>query len=171
MISWLLYPLWYIPIYNCESWLFNQHQENWIASQKSVVQGAKTPEIARKRNSSIELETLKPWTPLEDSDYFLPLLSSLDHSETMTWWNGRLAVFRSPSWMLERGLLTRILYPAPEATYTVDSFKNELIWIPKKSSLDGDAPLLGVDCVPCLLLKYPYSRFLLLFFHSCTAGA
>lgn len=68
--------------------------------------------------------------------------------------------------MLERGLLTRILYPAPEATYTVDSFKGELIWIPKKSSLDGDAPLLGVDCVPCLLLKYPYSRFLLLFFHS-----
>lgn len=68
--------------------------------------------------------------------------------------------------MLERGLLTRILYPAPAPTYTVDSFKGELVWIPKKSSLDGDAPLLGVDCVPCLLLKYPYSRFLVLFFHS-----
>ena len=68
--------------------------------------------------------------------------------------------------MLERGFLTRILYPAPAPTYAVDSFKGELIWIPKKSSLDGDAPLLGVDCVPCLLLKYPYSRFLVLFFHS-----
>ncbi|CAJ1378671.1 unnamed protein product [Effrenium voratum] len=67
---------------------------------------------------------------------------------------------------LQRGVLTRILYPAPEPSYSVDSFPGELVWVPKKSSLDGDAPGFGVDSVPCLLLKYPYSRFLVLFFHS-----
>ena len=68
--------------------------------------------------------------------------------------------------MLERGLLTRILYPAPEPSYSSDSFPNELVWIPKRSSLDGDIPPVGVDSVPCLLLTYPYSRYLVLFFHS-----
>mmetsp|Transcript_25955 Transcript_25955/g.60169 ORF Transcript_25955/g.60169 Transcript_25955/m.60169 type:complete len:425 (-) Transcript_25955:95-1369(-) len=68
--------------------------------------------------------------------------------------------------MLQRGLLTRILYPAPEPSYALDSFPGELVWVPKRSSLDGDVPPVGVDSVPCLLLRYPYSRFLVLFFHS-----
>ena len=68
--------------------------------------------------------------------------------------------------MLERGLLSRILYPAPEPSYDLDSFPNELVWVPKRSSLDGDAPPVGVESVPCLLMTYPYSRYLVLFFHS-----
>eukprot|EP00931_Biecheleriopsis_adriatica_P120278 TRINITY_DN95394_c0_g1_i1.p1 TRINITY_DN95394_c0_g1~~TRINITY_DN95394_c0_g1_i1.p1 ORF type:complete len:482 (-),score=69.28 TRINITY_DN95394_c0_g1_i1:48-1493(-) len=67
---------------------------------------------------------------------------------------------------MERGLLSRILYPAPTPTYTADSFPQELIWVPKKCSLDGDPPAVGVESVPCLLLRYPFSRFLFLFFHS-----
>ena len=68
--------------------------------------------------------------------------------------------------MLQRGILSRILYPAPEPSYTIDSFPSELVWVPKRSSLDGDVPPVGVDSVPCLLLTYPFSRYLILFFHS-----
>lgn len=69
-------------------------------------------------------------------------------------------------WILERGLLSRIIYPAPSATYTAESFPDELVWVPKRSSLDGDPPDVSVDSVPCLLLTFPFSRFLILYFHS-----
>lgn len=68
--------------------------------------------------------------------------------------------------MLERGVLSRIIYPAPSPTYTSESFPDELVWVPKRSSLDGDPPEVGVDSVPCLLLRFPFSRFLVLYFHS-----
>lgn len=70
--------------------------------------------------------------------------------------------------MLERGLLSRILYPVPPPSYHADSFPKELIWIPKKWQLssDGPPPPLDAESVPCLLLTYPSARFLIIFFHS-----
>uniref|UniRef100_A0A7S4V3U6 Serine aminopeptidase S33 domain-containing protein n=1 Tax=Alexandrium monilatum TaxID=311494 RepID=A0A7S4V3U6_9DINO len=58
--------------------------------------------------------------------------------------------------MLERGLLSRILFPAPVPSYSAESYPEELIWVPKAEN----------DAVPCLLLTYPSARFLVIFFHS-----
>lgn len=90
--------------------------------------------------------------------------------------------------MLERGLLSRILFPAPPPSYGIDSFPHDLIWVPKarrwKSDLEnsydtwdqdgggsgGDfapgVPPVEKDNVPCLMMPYPSARFLILFFHS-----
>lgn len=74
--------------------------------------------------------------------------------------------------MLERGLVSRILFPAPPPSYDVDCFPHDLIWVPKASSSaversedPADCPPVE-DCVPCLLLMYPSARFLIIFFHS-----
>lgn len=91
---------------------------------------------------------------------------------------------------MERGLVSRILFPAPASSYTADSFPRVLIWVPKKkglpmgtgdgaepatasaatmaagSDLEAQAPAGDDDSVPCLLLTYPSARFLVLFFHS-----
>jgi len=77
----------------------------------------------------------------------------------------------SMSNMLERGLVSRILFPVPRPSYTVDSFPRELIWVPKhwedRESTDvSAAPSLDEESVPCLLLTYPSARFLIIFFHS-----
>jgi len=70
--------------------------------------------------------------------------------------------------MLERGLLSRILFPAPSPSYTIDSFPQDLIWVPKSCApSDPDVvPASEPDAVPCLLLQYPSARFIILFFHS-----
>eukprot|EP00929_Paragymnodinium_shiwhaense_P074260 TRINITY_DN37992_c0_g1_i1.p1 TRINITY_DN37992_c0_g1~~TRINITY_DN37992_c0_g1_i1.p1 ORF type:complete len:676 (-),score=101.20 TRINITY_DN37992_c0_g1_i1:139-2166(-) len=76
--------------------------------------------------------------------------------------------------MLERGLVSRILFPAPRASYNVDSFPKELIWVPKRASTGEDCidrhgedvPKMDDESIPCLLLTYPSARFLIIFFHS-----
>lgn len=73
--------------------------------------------------------------------------------------------------MLERGIASRILFPAPRPSYTADSFPRELIWVPKRGSLAinedwGPATSATGGDVPCLLLTYPSARFLIIYFHS-----
>mmetsp|Transcript_100269 Transcript_100269/g.189082 ORF Transcript_100269/g.189082 Transcript_100269/m.189082 type:complete len:778 (+) Transcript_100269:144-2477(+) len=71
--------------------------------------------------------------------------------------------------MLERGLVSRILFPVPPPSYDVDCFPFDLIWVPKNSDKRDDAisaPPLFEESVPCLLLTYPSARFLIIFFHS-----
>mmetsp|Transcript_23202 Transcript_23202/g.54317 ORF Transcript_23202/g.54317 Transcript_23202/m.54317 type:complete len:580 (-) Transcript_23202:118-1857(-) len=69
--------------------------------------------------------------------------------------------------MLERGLVSRILFPAPVPTYSADSYPEELVWVPKGQSAGSTSPPpLDEDSVPCLLLTYPSARFLIIFFHS-----
>lgn len=73
--------------------------------------------------------------------------------------------------MLERGIVSRILFPAPRPSYTAESFPRELIWVPKRpvpATLE-DSTATAVESnedVPCLLLTYPSARFLIIFFHS-----
>jgi len=52
----------------------------------------------------------------------------------------------------------------PAASYGVDSFPQELIWVPKFLELGKECPL--DQCVPCLFLKYPSARFLVFYLHS-----
>jgi len=71
--------------------------------------------------------------------------------------------------MLERGIVSRILFPAPPASYTIDSFPHDLVWVPKGRCArldDQSPPPLDIESVPCLLLTYPSARFLIIFFHS-----
>lgn len=73
--------------------------------------------------------------------------------------------------MLERGLISRIIFPAPPSSYDVDYFPHDLIWVPKTKTdvarLEDSSECPPIeDCVPCLLLTYPSARFLIIFFHS-----
>lgn len=63
----------------------------------------------------------------------------------------------------KKGLVTSMLFPTPNATYNIDSFPGELIWVP---FTPPDSGLRGCSSVPCLLLLYESARFLILFFHS-----
>lgn len=68
-----------------------------------------------------------------------------------------------------RNLVSRILFPAPRPTYTVDSFPRDLVWVPQVRAArpdDKEPPPAGEGSVPCLLLTYPSARFLIIFFHS-----
>lgn len=60
--------------------------------------------------------------------------------------------------------VSRLLFPAPKPSYGLDSFPQELIFVPKILELGGDCP--PEHRVPCLLLKYPSARFLVLYLHS-----
>lgn len=60
--------------------------------------------------------------------------------------------------------LSRFLFPAPPPSYTPDSFPEEMIFVPKDLELGDDSP--ATDRVPCLFLKYPSARFLILYLHS-----
>jgi len=53
-------------------------------------------------------------------------------------------------------LVERLIYPAPAPSYTIASFQNELILIPRT---DGES-------VPCLLLPFRHARFLFIYFHA-----
>lgn len=52
-----------------------------------------------------------------------------------------------------------MLFPCPSASYSLDSFPGELIWIP---ALGGSSH----EVIPCLLLPYETARFLIIFLHS-----
>lgn len=61
-------------------------------------------------------------------------------------------------------LVSRFLFPAPPPSYTRESFPQELIFVPKILEMRESCPL--EQCVPCLFLKYPSARFLILYLHS-----
>lgn len=67
--------------------------------------------------------------------------------------------------MLERGLVSRIIFPVPQATYTEESFAEDLVWIPKVRQA-GTVSVDDTQRVPCLLLPSPSARFLIIYFHS-----
>jgi len=60
-------------------------------------------------------------------------------------------------------IVSRILFPTPESSYTIDDFPDELIWVPKSMDPDDATPQ---DCVPCLFLLSPSARFFMLYLHS-----
>jgi len=60
-------------------------------------------------------------------------------------------------------LISRILFPTPQSSYGVDSFPEELIWVPKTLNPATCGP---EDCVPCLFLPYSSARFLVFYLHS-----
>merc|ERR1719491_1613016 len=66
--------------------------------------------------------------------------------------------------------VTRLLFPVPQPSYTIDSFPGELIWVPRGPVIDPDCEVAnGVqsqESTPCLLLPYESARFLIIFFHS-----
>mmetsp|Transcript_28286 Transcript_28286/g.61766 ORF Transcript_28286/g.61766 Transcript_28286/m.61766 type:complete len:518 (+) Transcript_28286:160-1713(+) len=59
---------------------------------------------------------------------------------------------KSTSW----NLVERLIFPAPAASYTIDSFPDELILIPREDGLQ----------VPCLFLPFKHARFLVIYFHA-----
>eukprot|EP00929_Paragymnodinium_shiwhaense_P072060 TRINITY_DN36583_c0_g1_i1.p1 TRINITY_DN36583_c0_g1~~TRINITY_DN36583_c0_g1_i1.p1 ORF type:complete len:411 (-),score=65.46 TRINITY_DN36583_c0_g1_i1:45-1277(-) len=59
---------------------------------------------------------------------------------------------KSSSW----NPIERLLYPAPQASYSLQSFPDELILIPR-----GDG-----QRIPCLFLPFRHSRFLMIYFHA-----
>jgi len=68
-----------------------------------------------------------------------------------------------------KGLVTSVLFPCPTASYNIDSFPGELIWVPCGPDRPDEAALCGSvrsDSVPCVLLPYESARFLIMFFHS-----
>eukprot|EP00929_Paragymnodinium_shiwhaense_P120485 TRINITY_DN9243_c0_g1_i1.p1 TRINITY_DN9243_c0_g1~~TRINITY_DN9243_c0_g1_i1.p1 ORF type:complete len:742 (-),score=127.09 TRINITY_DN9243_c0_g1_i1:215-2440(-) len=56
-----------------------------------------------------------------------------------------------------------LLFPTPSASYGVDSFPEELIWVPKSLDPKNASP---EDCIPCLFLPYSSARFVLFYIHS-----
>lgn len=60
-------------------------------------------------------------------------------------------------------LVSRVLFPTPESSYTLDDFPGELIWIPK--SLDPQT-CTPEECIPSLFLISPSARFLVFYLHS-----
>jgi pimeloyl-ACP methyl ester carboxylesterase len=60
-------------------------------------------------------------------------------------------------------LVSRLLFPAPPASYTVDSFPGELIWIPRSLNPQTSSP---EDCVPCALLRCKTAQLLVIYLHS-----
>jgi len=60
-------------------------------------------------------------------------------------------------------LVSRMLFPTPASSYTVDDFPGELIWVPKSMNPQTCRP---EECVPCIFLLSPSARFLILYLHS-----
>lgn len=58
---------------------------------------------------------------------------------------------------------SRLVFPTPSSSYTVNCFDGELIWVPKSLDYDRAEP---EDCIPCLLLPYPSARFMFYFLHG-----
>uniref|UniRef100_A0A7S1WVY3 Serine aminopeptidase S33 domain-containing protein n=1 Tax=Alexandrium catenella TaxID=2925 RepID=A0A7S1WVY3_ALECA len=60
-------------------------------------------------------------------------------------------------------LVSQVLFPMPPASYSVDSFPGELLFVPRSLNPQTSLP---EDFVPLLLLRYSGARFLLIFLHS-----
>lgn len=59
--------------------------------------------------------------------------------------------------------MSRVLFPRPPASYTVDSYPGELLWVPRSLNPQTAAP---EDCVPLCLLQCKSARFLVIYIHS-----
>lgn len=59
--------------------------------------------------------------------------------------------------------ISKFLFPAPPPSYTIDSFPDELIWVPKHLDPEISTP---EECIPCLFLPYYSARFLIFYLHS-----
>lgn len=60
--------------------------------------------------------------------------------------------------------VSRLIFPAPPPSYGIGSFPRELIFVPKDLVLNQNCP--PEACIPCLFLKFPSARFLILYLHS-----
>lgn len=60
-------------------------------------------------------------------------------------------------------LVSALLYPAPQTSYSASSFPGELLWIPR--DLDYKKCKPG-DCLPACLLKCSHARYLMIYLHS-----
>mmetsp|Transcript_22147 Transcript_22147/g.59118 ORF Transcript_22147/g.59118 Transcript_22147/m.59118 type:complete len:346 (-) Transcript_22147:152-1189(-) len=60
--------------------------------------------------------------------------------------------------------VSRILFPAPESSYSPETFPGKLIYIPKVLELGSVCP--AELRVPCSFLHCPSARFLILYLHS-----
>lgn len=60
-------------------------------------------------------------------------------------------------------LVSRLLFPSPPSSYTVDSFPGELIWIPRSLNPQTSSP---EDCIPCALLRCKTAQYLVIYMHS-----
>jgi len=60
-------------------------------------------------------------------------------------------------------LVSRVLFPAPPSTYSVDSFPGELLWVPRSLNPQlSTAELL----TPCLFLEHENASMLIIYFHT-----
>lgn len=64
---------------------------------------------------------------------------------------------------MDLDFVSRILFPAPPSSYSVDSFSGELIWVPRSLNPQTSSP---EDCIPCLFLRCRAARFLVIYLHS-----
>jgi len=62
-------------------------------------------------------------------------------------------------------LIKRLAFPAPQASYDVNSFPGELILLPQLPA-KGKRLASGDARVPCLFLRSPYARFVFICFHG-----
>jgi len=64
---------------------------------------------------------------------------------------------------MELDPVSRILFPRPPASYNVDSFPGELIWVPRSLNPQTSSP---EDCVPLCLLQCNGAKYLVVYIHS-----
>ncbi|CAE8631525.1 unnamed protein product, partial [Polarella glacialis] len=64
---------------------------------------------------------------------------------------------------MELDLVSRMLFPRPPATYNVDSFAGELLWVPRSLNPQTARP---EDCIPLCLLQCPLATCFVVYFHS-----
>eukprot|EP00931_Biecheleriopsis_adriatica_P089548 TRINITY_DN6365_c0_g1_i1.p1 TRINITY_DN6365_c0_g1~~TRINITY_DN6365_c0_g1_i1.p1 ORF type:complete len:391 (+),score=62.99 TRINITY_DN6365_c0_g1_i1:124-1296(+) len=64
---------------------------------------------------------------------------------------------------MDLDLLSRVLFPRPPISYSVDSFPGELLWVPR--SLNPQTAQ-AEDCIPLCLLQSCQARCLVVYFHS-----
>mmetsp|Transcript_105852 Transcript_105852/g.298205 ORF Transcript_105852/g.298205 Transcript_105852/m.298205 type:complete len:488 (-) Transcript_105852:23-1486(-) len=59
--------------------------------------------------------------------------------------------------------VSRVLFPRPPPSYTVDSFPGELIWVPRSLNPQTSSP---EDCIPLCLLQCKGAQKLVVYIHS-----
>lgn len=64
---------------------------------------------------------------------------------------------------MDLDIVSRALFPAPPASYGIDSFPGELIWVPRSLNPQTSSP---EDCVPCLFLQCATARYLTIYLHG-----
>mmetsp|Transcript_3496 Transcript_3496/g.8803 ORF Transcript_3496/g.8803 Transcript_3496/m.8803 type:complete len:465 (+) Transcript_3496:116-1510(+) len=64
---------------------------------------------------------------------------------------------------MELDPISRVLFPRPPPSYTVDSFPGELIWVPRSLNPQTSSP---EDCIPLCLLQCKGAQYLVVYIHS-----